>query len=218
MAVVQKLRVDRVLVASLLVLVALIAGLLFAVSHMPAATRDSFSRVSGNFILLALIMGFIGAGLYKRVALFDAFVEGAKEGWEVIVRILPYLVGMLVGIRVFQDSGALGYVVGGISWVVGHAGLNTDFVPALPVAIMRPFSGGGSRALMINVMQTAGPDSFQGKLASIMQNSAETTFYIIALFFGSVGIKKVRYAISVGLLADFLGVIAAITIAYIFFH
>jgi spore maturation protein SpmA len=218
MAFVQRLRFDWVLVIALLGLVLVITGLLLTVNHMSGAQRDRFSQISGNFILLAVVMGFIGMGLYKKVPLFDAFIEGAKEGWNVIVRILPYLVGMLVAVRVFRDSGALGYLEEGISWVVRQAGGNTDFVPALPVAIMRPFSASGSRGLMLDVMKAAGPDSFQGKLASIMQNSAETTFYIIALFFGSVGIKKVRYSVWVGLLADFLGVGCAITIAYIFFH
>lgn len=223
MLVVQRIRIDWVLVAGILGLISLVGGLLYWVDRMSDAQRDQFSQVSGNVILVALIVTFLAWGLVKKVPLFDAFVEGAKDGWAVIVRILPYLVGMLVGVQVFRDSGALNYLVSGITWLVGHAGINTDFTPSLPVALMRPFSASASRALMLNIMQSTklggyGVDSFQGKLASIMQNSAETTFIIIALFFGSVGIKKIRYSIWVGLLADLLGVICAIVIAYIFFH
>lgn len=218
MTVVQRIRIDWVLALGLFCLAGAVAGLLVVVSQMGEAQRNTFSQVSGNLLLLVLIVGFLTAGLVKKVPLFDAFVEGAKEGWGIVVRIMPYLVGMLVGIRLFRDSGALQYVVDGITWGVGHLGINTDFTPALPVALMRPFSGSGSRAMMLDVMQHYTPDSFPGKLATIMQNSAETTFLIIAMYFGSVGIKKVRYAVWAGLLADFLGVICAIVIAYIFFH
>jgi spore maturation protein SpmA/spore maturation protein SpmB len=218
MTLVQRIRIDWVLALGMLSLAAFVGCLLLWVSHMDEAQRNLFSQVSGNLLLLLLIVGFLTAGLLKKVPLFDAFVEGAKEGWGVIVRIMPYLVGMLVGIRVFRDSGSLDYVVQGITWVVGRLGIDTAFTPALPVALMRPFSGGGSRALMLDVMTHQGVDSFSGKLASIMQNSAETTFLIIALYFGSVGIKKIRYAVWAGLLADFLGVICAIVIAYIFFR
>jgi spore maturation protein SpmA/spore maturation protein SpmB len=218
MTVVQRIRIDWVLALGLLSLAALVGGLLLLVSTMNDAQRNTFSQVSGNLLLLLLIVAFLTAGLVKKVPLFDAFVEGAKEGWGVVVRIMPYLVGMLVGIRLFRDSGALDYVVQGITWCVGQLGINTDFTPALPVALMRPFSGSGSRGMMLDVMKHYGPDSFPGRLSSIMQNSAETTFLIIAMYFGSVGIKKVRYAIWTGLLADLLGVICAIGIAYIFFH
>ena len=218
MTLVQRIRIDWVLALGLLSLAAFVGCLLLWVNHMGEAQRNAFSQVSGNLLLLLLIVGFLTAGLIKKVPLFDAFVDGAKEGWGVIVRIMPYLVGMLVGIRVFRDSGSLDYVVQGITWVVRHLGIDTAFTPALPVALMRPFSGGGSRALMLDVMAHQGVDSFSGKLASIMQNSAETTFLIIALYFGSVGIKKIRYAVWAGLLADFLGVICAIVIAYIFFR
>jgi spore maturation protein SpmB len=148
---------------------------------------------------------------------FDAFIEGAKGGWEVIVKVIPYLVGMLVAIRVFRDSGGLMAVTNGIAWVLAQVGLAGDYVPALPVAIMRPFSGAGARGLMLDIFAnpTYGPDSFVGKLASTFQGSADTTFYILALYFGSVGIKKVRYAIWAGMMADFIGVLAAIGIAYI---
>lgn len=218
MTVWQKLKVDWVLLGGLLGLAGLVVLLLYWVGSMPEAQRNTFSQVSGNLVLLVLIVSFLLVGLVKKVPLFDAFIDGAKGGWEVVVRIMPYLVGMLVGVRVFRDSGALGYAVDGIKWCIASMGLNTDFVPALPVALMRPFNGSASRAIMLNVMQTYSVDSFPGKLSSIMQNSAETTFYIIAVYFGSVSIKKIRYAVWAGLLADLLGVICAIAIAYIFFH
>ena len=157
------------------------------------------------------------AGVWKRVSVFDAFIEGAKDGFNVVLKIIPYLVGLLVAIRVFRDSGALDYLTNGISYLIHLAGINTDFVPALPTAIMKPFSGSGARGLMIDAMKTYGPDSFVGKLACTFQGSADTTFYILALYFGSVGIKKVRYSVWAGIAADFIGVIAAIIIGYIFF-
>jgi spore maturation protein SpmA/spore maturation protein SpmB len=218
MMIIQRIRLDWVLLLGLGGLITFTGGLLYFVSHMPEATREIFSEVVGNLLLLLLIVGFLTWGLIKKVPIFDTFVEGAKDGWTVMVKILPYLVGMLVGVRVFRDCGALEYLDQGISWIVGHAGLNTDFVPALPVALMRPFAGAASRGLMLSVMDHGQVDSFAGRLASILQNSAETTFLIIALYFGSVGIKKIRYAAWAGLAADLLGVITAIFVAYIFFH
>jgi spore maturation protein SpmB len=164
--------------------------------------------------VVAIILG----GAYKKVSVFDAFIEGAKNGFDVIVKIIPYLVAMLVAIRVFRDSGAMIYVLNGISFLIQLTGMNTDFVGALPVAIMKPLSGSGARGMMLDIFQTQGPDSFVGKLASIFQGSADTTFYIIALYFGSVGIKKVRYAVWAGLFADLIGVVIAIFIGYSFFH
>jgi len=218
MTVWQRIRIDWVLLGGILALAGFVLGLLYWVGHMPEVQRNLFSQVAGNLLLLLLIVGFLLAGLIKKVPIFETFIEGAKGGWDVVVRIMPYLVGMLVGVRVFRDSGALDYVTDGIRWVVAAVGLNTDFVPAMPVAIMRPFNGAASRAIMLNVMQTYKVDSFPGKLSSIMQNSAETTFYIIAVYFGSVGIRKTRYAVWAGLVADMLGVLCAIGIAYIFFH
>lgn len=213
----QKLKWDSVLLTWLLGLVALVAGMLFFVQQMGAEQKEIFSRVTGNMILLLLVVLIIIGGMLKKINVFDAFIDGAKGGFDVILKIIPYLVGMLVAIRVFRDSGALGYMVDGISWVIGLTGVDTAFTPALPVAIMKPFSGSGARGLMIDVMKSNGPDSFVGKLASTFQGSADTTFYIIALYFGSVGIKKVRYAIWAGVLADLLGVVAAILIGYVFF-
>jgi spore maturation protein SpmA len=213
----QKLKWDKVLLTWLLGLVAMVAGMLFFVQQMGAEQKEIFSRVTGNMILLLLVVLIIIGGMLKKINVFDAFIDGAKGGFDVILKIIPYLVGMLVAIRVFRDSGALGYLVDGLSWVIGLTGVDTAFTPALPVAIMKPFSGSGARGLMIDVMKFNGPDSFVGKLASTFQGSADTTFYIIALYFGSVGIKKVRYAIWAGVLADLLGVVAAILIGYVFF-
>jgi spore maturation protein SpmA len=213
----QKLKWDKVLLTWLLGLVVLVAGMLFFVQQMNAEQKEIFSRVTGNMILLLLVVLIIVGGMLKKINVFDAFIDGAKGGFDVILKIIPYLVGMLVAIRVFRDSGALGYMVDGLSWVIGLTGVDTAFTPALPVAIMKPFSGSGARGLMIDVMKSNGPDSFVGKLASTFQGSADTTFYIIALYFGSVGIKKVRYAIWAGVLADLIGVVAAILIGYVFF-
>ena len=213
----QKLKWDKVILTWLLGLVALVVGMLFFVQQMGAEQKEIFSRVTGNMILLLLVVLIIIGGMLKKINVFDAFIDGAKGGFDVILKIIPYLVGMLVAIRVFRDSGALGYMVDGLSWVIGLTGVDTAFTPALPVAIMKPFSGSGARGLMLDVMKSNGPDSFVGKLASTFQGSADTTFYIIALYFGSVGIKKVRYAIWAGVLADLIGVVAAILIGYVFF-
>jgi spore maturation protein SpmA len=213
----QKLKWDIVLIGWIVTIAALIAVLLFYVGTLNDIQRNTFSNVAGSLILLILIIGILIAGVYKKVSVFDAFIDGAKNGWEVIIKIMPYLVGMLVAIRVFRDSGALGYITDGISYIIHATGLNTDFVPALPTAIMRPFSGSGARGMMIDTMKVYGPDSFIGKLACTFQGSVDTTFYIVALYFGSVGIKKVRYAVWVGILADLIGVVAAICIGYIFF-
>ncbi len=225
-AIYQRLRFDRVLILWLIGIVTAI--LLFAgfINSLPSQknipkptllTKETFSNVLGNLILFLIIVSFIIGGFVKKINVFEAFIDGAKQGWDVIIKIIPYLVGIIVGIRVFRDSGALDAIINGISWCFLHLGLNSEFVPALPVAIMRPFSGGGGRGLMLDVFKTYGADSFLGQLASTFQGSADSTFYIIALYFGSVGIKKVRYAIWAGMLADFIGVIAAIMIAYIFF-
>ena len=214
----QKLKWDGVMfgwIGSLLLIVAL---MLYWVQGMAPEQREVFSKITGNLLLLIIVVTIILGAVWKKVNVFDAFIEGAKGGFDVIIKIIPYLVGMLVAIRIFRDSGALGYMVEGITWLLMQTGVNTDFTSALPVAIMKPFSGSGARGLMLDAMQVHGPDSFVGKLASTFQGSADTTFYIIALYFGSVGIKKVRYAIWAGMLADVLGVIMAIIIGYIFFH
>lgn len=214
----QKLKWDFVFSAWIISLLALVAALMAAVFFMSPEMKSTFSTVTGNILLLAIIVAIILGGVWKKVSVFDAFIEGAKEGFNVVLKIIPYLVGMLVAIRVFRDSGALGYITDGIAWLLHLTGVNTDFVPALPTAIMKPFSGSGARGLMIDTMNAYGADSFVGKVACTFQGSADTTFYILALYFGSVGIKKVRYSVWAGMAADFIGVIAAIFISYIFFR
>jgi spore maturation protein SpmA len=213
----QKLKWDKVLISWLLGLVGLMAGVLFLVSTLSPQNKEVVSKVFGNGLLLLIIVLIILGGVYKKVSVFDAFIEGAKNGFDVIIKIIPYLVAMLVAIRVFRDSGAMGYILNGLSYLIQLTGINTEFIGALPVAIMKPLSGSGARGMMLDIFQTQGPDSFVGKLASIFQGSADTTFYIIALYFGSVGIKKVRYAVWAGIFADIIGVIIAIIIGYIFF-
>jgi spore maturation protein SpmB len=170
-------------------------------------------------LLLAIPVIFILGGLLKKINVFEAFIDGAKSGFDTCIKIIPYLVAMLVGIAVFKSCGALGYMNDGLRWVVSKAGLDTRFVDAMPVAYLKPLSGSGSRAMMITLMepQNFGPDSFAGRLGCIFNGSADTTFYIVALYFGSVGIKRSRYAIPFGLIADAAGIIAAIFVGYLFF-
>jgi spore maturation protein SpmA len=175
------------------------------------------SRVASNLILLMVMVSFIGAALHKKVNVYEAFIEGAKGGIQTSLTVIPYLVGMLVAISVIRNSGVLGFIVSGFDWVLHQLGLSTEFTPALPTALMKPLSGSGSRAMMIDAMKTYGPDSFVGRLACIFQGSTDTTFYIVALYFGSVGIRNARYAISCGLIADFAGILGAIGVAYLFF-
>jgi len=175
------------------------------------------SMVISSVVLLVIIVGFMVGALIKRVNIFEAFVDGAKDGFGVMIKIIPYLVGMLVGIGLFRASGAMDYLTGGIAWCVEGLGMNSDFVNALPTALMKPLSGSGARAMMVESMATYGADSFVGRLSCIFQGAADTTFYIVALYFGSVGIKRTRYAIGAGLLADLAGILAAIVVAYIFF-
>jgi spore maturation protein SpmA len=216
----QRLRFDAVLLGWIGSMLLLVIGILVVIQHLPNDSKEIVSKVSGNLILLGIIVAIIIGGLWKKINVFDSFIDGAKEGFDVVLKILPYLVAMLVAIRVFRDSGALTYVVDAMKFIIARIGVNTDFVDALPVAIMKPFSGSGARGLLLDIYSNPalGPDSFVGKMASIFQGSADTTFYIIALYFGSVGIKKIRYAVWAGLMADFIGVIAAIIIGYIFFH
>lgn len=214
----QKLKWDKVMLGWIGSLLLIVALMLYWVQGMAPEQREVFSKITGNLLLLVIVVTIILGAVWKKVNVFDAFIDGAKGGFDIIIKIIPYLVGMLVAIRIFRDSGALGYMVEGITWLLMQTGVNTDFTSALPVAIMKPFSGSGARGLMLDAMQVHGPDSFVGKLASTFQGSADTTFYIIALYFGSVGIKKVRYAIWAGMLADIIGVIMAIIIGYIFFH
>ncbi|MCX6203001.1 MAG: hypothetical protein NTY43_01750 [Bacteroidetes bacterium] len=213
----QKLKWDKVLISWLVGLVLIMIGVLFAVNSLSTESKEIFSKVIGNGLLLVIIVAIIVGGAYKKVSVFDAFIEGAKNGFDVIIKIIPYLVAMLVAIRVFRDSGAMSYILNGLTYLIQLTGVNTEFIGALPVAIMKPLSGSGARGMMLDIFQNQGPDSFVGKLASIFQGSADTTFYIIALYFGSVGIKKIRYALWAGIFADIIGVVIAILIGYVFF-
>ena len=196
-----------------------IGGLVYYLSHYLSRPEiEVFSKVSSNLVLLGIIVAFILGALRKRVNVYEAFIEGAKGGIQTSLTIIPYLVGMLVAIGVLRNSGVLGFVVEGFNWIFTQVGVNTDFTPSLPTALMKPLSGSGSKAMMVDAMKTYGVDSFVGRLACVFQGSADTTFYIVALYFGSVGIRKTRYAISFGLLADLAGVVAAVLVAYLFFH
>lgn len=196
----------------------LVIGMIYYFSIIPQEQVSLISTVASNVILFSIIISFVGLALYRKVNVYDAFIEGAKEGFTVAITIIPYLVAILVAIGVFRTSGALDLLVDGIGYGIALTGLDTDFVPALPVAFMKPLSGSGARGMMVEALNTYGVDSFVGRLASTIQGSTETTFYILAVYFGSVGIRNTRYALTCGLIADFAGVIAAIFIAYLFFH
>ena len=209
---------NRVVLGWLGGMTAAIGALIFYFTqYLSKPEIELVSKVASNLILFSIIIVFIVGALRKGVNVYDAFIEGAKGGIQTSLTIIPYLVGMLVAISVIRNSGVLGFVVSGLNWVFVHLGMNTDFTPALPTALMKPLSGSGSKAMMIDAMRTYGVDSFVGRLACIFQGSADTTFYIVALYFGSVGIRKTRYAISAGLMADFAGIVAAILVAYLFF-
>ncbi|UFH56699.1 nucleoside recognition domain-containing protein [Spirosoma sp. KNUC1025] len=197
---------------------ALIGLALWYLSGKPKEEIEIISKVTGNLILLTIIVAFLLGALRRKVPIFETFIEGAKGGFETTVKIIPYLVGMLVAIGAFRNAGAMDYLVDGLKYLFALTGMNTDFTDALPVALMKPLSGAGARALMIDSMKQFGPDSFVGRLVCIFQGSADTTFYIVALYFGSAGIRNSRYAIPYGLFADFVGVIAGIALGYFFFH
>ncbi|MDD7337028.1 MAG: nucleoside recognition domain-containing protein [Prevotella sp.] len=205
------------LLATLLGLIAFVGLVIWGFGQMSRQTMDMVTAVASNLILFGFIVLFILAGWLKHINVYDAFIEGAKEGFSTAVRIIPYLVAILVGVGVFRASGAMDMLIGGVKWAVAACGMNTDFVGALPTALMKPLSGSGARGLMLETMKHYGPDSFVGRLSCIFQGSTDTTFYILAVYFGSVNIKYTRHAVACGLLADLAGVIAAICIAYIFF-
>lgn len=194
-----------------------VAGIIWLFTTLSRTQIDVFSTTFANVFLFLIIIGFILAGIRKKVNVYDAFVEGAKEGFTTAVRIIPYLVAILVAIGVFRASGAMDYLIGGIEKAVELCGINSDFVGGLPTAIMKPLSGSGARGLMVDAMTTYGADSFVGRLACIFQGSTDTTFYILAVYFGSVGIAKTRHAVPCGLIADAAGIISAIFICYLFF-
>ncbi len=196
----------------------IVSGIIWYFTTIPQEQVTSISSVAGNVILFGIIISFILLGIRKRINVYETFIEGAKEGFGIAVKIIPYLVAILVGIGVFRTCGALDFLVQGIGQGFAALGVNTDFVDALPTAFMKPLSGSGARGMMVDTMKQFGADSFAGRLSCIFQGAADTTFYIVAVYFGSVGIKKTRYAITCGLIADLAGVIAAIFVAYLFFH
>ena len=215
----QKLNLlNRVVLGYLGGFTLLVASIIWYFSIIPKEQIEVISTVASNVILFVIIISFIGLAVYRKVNVYESFIDGAKDGFKIAVKIIPYLVAILVAIGVFRTSGAMEFLVNGIGWLVAAAGLNADFVPALPTAFMKPLSGAGARGMMVDAMNTFGPDSFVGRLASAFQGSTDTTFYVLAVYFGSVGIKKTRYAVTCGLIADFAGIIAAIFIAYLFFY
>ncbi|MES3016817.1 MAG: nucleoside recognition domain-containing protein [Bacteroidota bacterium] len=197
--------------------VALMLGLYFWLGALPPDQIAIYAGLLGGIIIFSVITLFIVHGAFQKINVYEAFIDGAKEGFSTSVMIIPFLIAILVAISAFRTTGCMDYVVNAIGSFVGMFGLDTNFVPALPVGLMKTLSGGGARGLMVDVMKTYGADSFQGRLACIIQGSTETTFYILAVYFGSVGIKKPRYALVCGLIADFVGVVAAIILAYMFF-
>ena len=197
---------------------AFISGLIWYFSTLSREGVETLSNVASGIIIFSVIVSFILLAWRKKVNVYESFIDGAKDGFKIAVKIIPYLVAILVAVGVFRASGAMDYISGGIKWLVAACGLNTDFVDALPVAFMKPLSGSGARGLMFDTFNTFGVDSFAGRLASTFQGSTDTTFYILAVYFGSVGIKRTRHALACGLIADFVGIVAAILVAYLFFH
>jgi len=196
----------------------LVAGVIWGFSQMSSETMNTVSTLFANILLFAIIITFILFGVFKKISVYDAFIEGAKDGFQTAVKIIPYLIAILVGIAVFRASGAMDFLIDGIGWVIGLCGIDTDFVAALPTALMKPLSGSGARGMMVDAMTNFGADSFVGRLSCVFQGSTDTTFYILAVYFGSVCIRKTRHAVVCGLMADFAGIIAAILISYMFFH
>jgi spore maturation protein SpmA len=209
---------DRVVLGWVGGLTAAIGGLVWYMSaHLTRAEIEVFSKVTANVTLLGIIVAILVGAMLRRVNVYEAFIEGAKGGIQTSITIIPYLVAMLVAVGVLRTSGVLEMIVGGFSWTLASLGLPTDLTPALPTALMKPLSGSGARAMMVDAMQAYGADSFVGRLACVFQGTTDTTFYILALYFGSVGVKRTRYALTYGLIADLAGVIAAIFVAYLFF-
>ena len=217
-AIMQKINLfDKVVMAYLGGLTAIVAGIIIYFTRLPKEQISTISTFAANFILISIIVLFITLAFIKKVNVYDAFIEGAKEGFSIAVKIIPFLVAILVAIGIFRASGAMDFIISGIAQFFDWLGVDTRFTGALPVAFMKPLSGSGARGLMVDAMTTYGADSFVGRLACTMQGTTDTTFYIIAVYFGSVGIKNTRYAIGCGLLADLVGFTAAIFIAYLFF-
>ncbi|MDL2231919.1 spore maturation protein [Porphyromonadaceae bacterium OttesenSCG-928-L07] len=217
-AIWQKINLfNKVVMSYLLGGTLFICGIIWYFSTLDKETITVVSNVASNVILFSIIVSFITMAFIKKVNVYEAFIDGAKEGFSIAVKIIPYLVAILVAIGVFRASGAMDMLMNGVAGMVSALGFNTDFIPAMPTALMKPLSGSGARGLMVDAMTTYGADSFVGRLSCIFQGATDTTFYIIAVYFGAVGIKKTRYAVTCGLIADFAGIIAAIVMAYLFF-
>lgn len=209
---------DRVILLTILSLTLIVGGVLFLSSRLPEQTLTKWSAIVSSIILLLVIVSFIIMAMVKKINVYDAFIDGAKDGFKTAIGIIPYLIAILVAVGMFRASGAMDLLTDGLASLFALMGINTDFVPALPTALMKPLSGSGARGLMVDAMTTYGADSFVGRLACMMQGATDTTFYILAVYFGYVGIKQTRYAAICGLIADTVGIIAAIIIAYLFFH
>jgi len=209
---------DPVMLAYLLGMTGIIGMGVYYFAGLSQEDLQSQSLLMTSLIIISLIVGFISMGVYRKIPIFETFIEGAKEGFETAIKIIPYLVGILVAIGVFRESGTLNYLTDGIGWCLAALGFNTDFVPALPVAFLKPMSGQGARGMMVEISKVYGVDSFVGNMGSIFRGAAETTFYIMALYFGSVNIRKTRYAVQGALIADLFGILAGICAGYLFFH
>ncbi len=209
---------DRTVLAYLIGLTGLVGATIVYFSRLPQDQVETVSNVVANVILFGIICGFISLAMIRRVNVYEAFIDGAKEGFSVVIKIIPYLVAILVAIGVFRSSGAMDFLVAGIGQGFAFFGFNTEFIEALPTALMKPLSGSGARGMMVDAMQTYGADSFVGRLACTFQGATDTTFYVIALYFGSVGVKRTRHAVPAGLFADFVSIVAGILIAYLFFY
>jgi spore maturation protein SpmA len=209
---------DPVLLAYIFGMLVIVSGMVYYFLGLSPDQIQSQSTILTGVIIFSIIVGFIGLGLRKKIPVFETFIEGAKEGFSTSIKIIPFLVGILVGIGVFRASGTLTYIEDGLAWCLNAAGINSDFVPALPVALLKPMSGQGARSMMIEISNAYGVDSFVGNVASIFRGCAETTLYLLALYFGSVGVRNTRYAVTGGLIADLAGVIGGIFVGYLFFH
>ena len=217
-AIIQKINLfDKVIMAYLGGITAIIAGIIIYFNSLPKEEITAISTLAANFILITIIVVFIVLAMIRKVNVYEAFIEGAKEGFGIAVKIIPFLVAILVAIGIFRASGAMDFIINGFAAFFAWMGIDTEFTKALPVALMKPLSGSGARGLMVDAMTTYGADSFIGRMASTMQGATDTTFYIIAVYFGSVGIKKTRYSVGCGLFADLVGIVAAIFLAYLFF-
>lgn len=214
----QRIRPDTILIGWLVGLSALVIGMLWTLQGLPQATIEKWSGLVGNGLLLSIIIAFLLAGWRAKLNLFEVFVDGAKDGFQTVIKIIPYLVAMLVAVSMFRASGAMQFLENELLLLAQRAGLDGGFVPAIPTAIMKPLSGSGARTMMVETMKTYGADSLPGRISCIMQGAADTTLYIVAVYFGAAGVTKSRYAVGFGLLTDLAGIIAAIVAGYLFFH